>query len=326
MDLQAIDIAKVDGAPKLWQEIVDASSDGWLWHTWLSHEFNLCAGEKYAARDLSFFVYDRGRAVGVVPLIIEEREGTLQAAYYSGFLPWPCFRKDVQNREALEDFACTELEQRARKAGAESIFVFFAPPQNTSNEESRVRRIAFRNGYETIISEHHFTEVMPQLLVRVCSRYDYKRFSPFFELSVAEGACISLELEEKYFALHVSDAGGQFRSRESYGKQTDSAREGEGFYVVARHKKTGAIAGMALINVYKGTAYYGSVAVAPEMSKSCIGYQLQCRAVEELLARGIRYYDLGPVFTSEREKGISLFKSKISGTGSRLVYLIRKSL
>src|SRR3989344_9022766 len=56
MEPQAIDISKVDGASGLWQEIVDESSDGWIWHTWLAHEVNLEAGRGYGAHDLSFFV------------------------------------------------------------------------------------------------------------------------------------------------------------------------------------------------------------------------------------------------------------------------------
>lgn len=336
MPFNSVDIQDVAGAPTLWQEIVDSSSDGWIWHTWLAHEFNLCAGEKFKAEDHSFFVYENERAVGVVPLIIQEKSvGDFigrEATYYSGFLPWPCFHRDVDQRNVLDDFAFSELERRAKAAGALSIIVSLTPPQNTGDEESRVRRTALERGYEIMSARWHFTEVTPELLSHVRSRYDYKHFLRYLDVSVAEGKNVSAELEEAYFTLHVADAGGQFRSRESYAKQADMARLGEGFYVVAADKETGAIAGMALIQVYKGAAYYGSVAVEPKFSRLCVGYQLQCRAVEELLARGIRSYDLGLIAdsdpqkkASEKEKGISRFKSKISGTGSRPMYTIRKT-
>lgn len=327
MDIQAIDIQDVAGAPALWQEIVDASDDGWLWHTWLAHEFNLCAGEKYSAKDLSFFVYEGKRAVGVVPLIIEERDGRRQAAYYSGFLPWPCFRRDVQPGKALEDFAFTELEQRARDAGADRISVRMTPPINRGDELERVTRVAAEQAYRSLPLSSHVATVSQETLTAIRSRYDYKHFSPFFTVTVAEGSEVTDALEETYFKLHTKDAGGQFRSRQSYTKQADIARGREGFYVVAQQKESGDIAGMALVSCYKGAAYYNSVAIDPAFQKLCVGYQLQCRAIEELLNRGIPLYDLGvKEDASEKKLGIARFKDKFARHQSRAVYHLEKSL
>jgi hypothetical protein len=319
----------------LWQEIVDASPDAWIWHTWAQHEYNLCAAEQFAAKDLSFFVYDGEKAIGVVPLIVQEKRSgdsiKREAIYYSGFLPWPAFRAEVTEQENVEDFAFSELEKRAREAGAQRLYARLTPPHNTGNEESRVKRIVSQNGYDVRTLEHHFTEVTPELLTHVRSRYDYKHFSPLFDLYAVEGSDVTQDFEEIYFELHVSDAGGQFRSRESYTKQMDLVRAGEGFHVVARHKETRTIAGAALILVCKGTGFYGAVAVDPDMRKLCVGYQLQCQAIEELLARGIRFYDLGPIADTQKEssiheKNISMFKKKISGTGSRHIYSVQKLL
>src|SRR3989338_9939070 len=124
MNIQTVNIGDVARAPELWQEIADASRDGWIWHTWLAHEFNLCAGEKFKAKDHSFFVYEDEKAVGVVPLIVQGEE----AMYYSGFLPWPCFRQGIQHREEMEDFAFKELERpRPPAAGAPPPPPLFAP-------------------------------------------------------------------------------------------------------------------------------------------------------------------------------------------------------
>ncbi len=330
MNLQAIDIQKVADAPELWQEIVDASTDGWHWHTWLAHEFNLCAGETYAAQDLSFFVYEDRKAVGVVPLIVQEKRvgDTIEreATYYSGFLPWPCFRHEVQSRETLEDFAFEELERRARKADAHHIRFWLTPPIHRGDELERVTRVATEHKYRYLPLSFHVATVSSQTLAVVRSRYDYKHFSPFFAMTVAEGSGVAGALEESYFKLHTKDAGGQFRSRKSYTKQADIVRGGEGFYVVATHKESGGIAGMALISCYKGAAYYNSVAVDPAFQKLCVGYQLQCKAIEELLNRGIQLYDLGPKEdSSEKKLGIAHFKDKFARHQSRDVYQLEKT-
>ena len=336
--LTAIDIASVQNAARVWSDIVDSSEHAWIWHTFLFREFDRKAGAGQGARDLSFFVKQGETMVGVVPLVMLETVlGDFRgkkAAYYSGFLPWPCFRAGLGGREALEDFAFTELERRAREVGAGYIVVRLTPRAGLDIESTDVERIITQFRYVNASLNSHVAAVSKELLKKVRSRYDYKKFSPLFKLSVAENTSVTDALEETYFQLHIKDAGGQFRPRESYRAQADFARKGEGFYVVATHKETGTVVGMALISVYKGAAYYGSVAIDPEFQKLCVGYQLQCHVIEELLRRGIKWYDLGPAAdiptlfapTSKKKLGISHFKEKFSGEGSRPVYQVEKFL
>lgn len=333
MDLQAIDISKVDGAPKLWQEIVDASSDGWLWHTWLAHEFNFEAGREYGARDLSFFVYNGKRAIGVVPLIVEERNGQLQAAYYSGYLPWPCFAGGFTEREAFEHFAFEELERRARAAGARRIIAYLTPPKDAGDEEERVTRCAREHGYTLVSFDSHIALLDDGWRSRIRERYRryVKKFLPLFSLSIVEGAAATPAFEEQYFHLHVADAGKQVRSRESYARQADFARQGEGFYVVATHKENGVIAGALLISLYKGVAFDNSVGIEPSYANLYIGHLLRMGAMEELERRGIKVYELplrvrAGEDTSEKERGISHFKEGWTGGGMRTTWGIKKPL
>lgn len=336
MDIKAIDIKEAIHAPALWQEIVEASDEGWIWHTWTAHEFNLCAGEKYSARDFSFFIYTNGAAVGIVPLIVQEKSvgdsATREATYYSGFLPWPCFRRDAEQKEEIEDFAFRELERRARRAGAHLIRVRLTPPQNAGNEESRVDRVAVKYQYTPRHFASHVVAITDGTLGEVRERYIryHKKFSPLFTLAIAEGASVTAELEEAYFQLHVKDAGGQFRSRESYTKQADMARAQEAFYVVATHKETGVIAGMLLVSLYKNAAYDGSVAVDPDFADRYVSHLMKRRAIEELQKRKVPIYELGMkadiASATKKELGISHFKEGWSRGGTRTVWEIQKSV
>ena len=336
MNLRATDIQEVARASELWQEVVDASEDGWLWHTWRTHEFNLSAGETYKAKDLSFFVYEGERAVGVVPLIIQEKKAEdgveREATYYSGFLPWPCFRSDVQNKEELEDFAFAELERRVRKAGARCIKVRLTPPQNAGDEEVRVGRIAEAHAFTPHHFDSHVAAVTSDTLTEVRERYRryHRKYAPFFTLNVLEGVAVTLELEETYFRLHVKDSGGQFRSRESYAKQTDIARRGEAFYVVATHTESGAVVGMLLVSVYKNAAYDNSVAVDPDFADRYVSHLLKWRAIEELQKKRIPTYELGPkadpASATQKELGITHFKEGWSRGHTRTVWEMEKLL
>lgn len=336
MDIRAIAIRDVDEAPKLWQEIVDASEDGWIWHTWAAHEYNLCAGQKFAAVDHSFFIYQDGKSVGVVPLTIQEKSTgdaiEREAAYYSGFLPWPCFRHDVHDLEKLEDFACEELMQRARTAGARRIKIRFTPPRNSGNEETRIGRVATKYAFQLNHFDSHVVSITDGTLDAVRERYRryHKKYSPLFTLSVAEGAAVTPELEETYFRLHMKDAGGQFRSRESYTKLADIARQKESFYVIATHLESGIIAGMLLVMLYKHASYDGSVAVDPDFADRYVSHLLKWRAIEELQKSNVTDYELGPKAepgsATQKELGISHFKEGWSRGHTRTVWELEKFL
>lgn len=336
MNIQATDIQKVADASGLWQEIVDVSEDGWVWHTWLAHEFNLSAGEKFKAEDHSFFVYEDGRAVGVVALIIQEKSiggvAEREAMYYSGFLPWPCFRREAQNREELENFAFEELDRRTCKTGAYYIRVRLTPPRDSGDEEIRVKRIALKYAYEPGHFDEHVVTITDGTLDAVRERYRryHKKYAPLFTISIAEGVAVTPELEETYFRLHMKDAGGQFRSRESYTKQTDTARKGEGFYAVATHIESGAVVGMLLVSLYKNVAYDNSVAVDPNFADQRVSHLLKWRAIEELQKRNVPTYELGPKYdpatATGKELGINHFKEGWSREHTRMVWKMEKFL
>lgn len=333
--IRAVTAADVTDAAKVWQETVDASPDAWLWHTRIGFEFNLCAGQKFEAEDHSFLLYKNGEPAGVAPLIIEragDGSGRKEARYYSGFTPWPCFKKEIQGEElaALEDAAFAEIERRIAALGVGRVRVQLTPPEDRGNEKERAERIAKKYGYQVIPVELHVVDnIGAQTLPAVRERYRryYKKFSPLFDLAIAEGAAVTPELEETYFKLHVKDAGGQFRSRESYTKQADTARGGEGFYAVATEKATGVVAGMLLISLYHGAALDNSAAVDPDYQHLRISNLMKTRVIQELQSRGVTSYVLGDrvgADATEKEKGISLFKEGYARGNFRTVYALEK--
>lgn len=344
MEIKAVSTADVSDAEKLWTDTVDASPDAWAWHTWTALQFNLVAGQKFEARDDSFFIYADGKPVGVVILVYQKKtvgdfEG-LEASYYSGFLPWPCFVDGVEGEElnALEDFAFQELERRARAAGAGHIRVRRVPPTDPDDEGEHIERIARTHKYIHRSFSVGVVGITPETLTKdVRERYRryYHKFAPEFDLFIAEGEGMTLELEEAYFALHVKDAGGQFRSRESYTKQADIARRGEGWYVVARDKASGTIAGMLLVSLYKNVAMDNSVAIDPDFTLKRVGLLVRVRAIEELVKRGVMQYELGQKrynipslerVPSQKDIGIAEFKDGFTRGHSRVRYELEKFL
>ena len=76
LSLAALSIDEVRDAALIWKSLTDLSQDAWFWHTWANMQFNLVAAQKYEARNLSFFVLQGGKPVGVVPLMVNRVTAT----------------------------------------------------------------------------------------------------------------------------------------------------------------------------------------------------------------------------------------------------------
>lgn len=335
----ALPIETAPDAMQVWERLTKACPDAWFWHTWSNMQFNFVAAGKSEVQNLSFFVMHDGQAVGLVPLMVNRTKiGELvarEASYYGGPMPWPALVAEVPDCEAAEQFALTELEARAREAGAERIRLRLEPPLPASNEQDRLEKAV---GLKYLDSSYvsHWMTVDENTLANVRERYRryVKRFAPGYDMAVVEGGAVTPLLEETYFHLHVKDAGGQFRSRESYRFQADLARQGEAFFVVARNRAGGVIAGMLLISSYKKVAYDNSVAVDPDYQNEYVSHLLKWTAIQELLRRGVTHYELGPKsalpgfmsLPSEKNRGISHFKEGWARASTRRVVVAEKFL
>ncbi|GEM_PF-1968740 len=340
--LSAVDVASVPDGPRLWQEIVEESPLAWFWHTRALFLYNLFAGDSAEAKDQSFFIYRDGEVVGLVPFIIQNVTlGAFtgrEANSHSGMLPWPLTRPHEERLHGVEceDFAFVEVERRARAAGAARIVFLLSPPHSIGQEDARIERAAYAHKYVCSQSKQHSIAIDQGTLANVRERYRryYDKFSPLFSFEIIDKDSLTEELEETYFRLHIKDAGGRFRSRESYTRQADLIREGLAVYVLARHKESGAAAGMLYLLLYKGAAFDGSVAVDPDLEQYRVGHLLRFRAIEELLARDIATYDSplrtgAPAFRmlpTPKERSISHFKEGFFRGKSRDLWILEKYL
>jgi hypothetical protein len=324
-----------------WDRLCMDSPDAWFWHTWANMEFNLAAAQKNEAKNLSFFVLLDGKPVGIVPLLVEQTTigddfSAWDAGYYGGPLPWPAFLAGLPNFQGIEDYAFQELERRSREAGAGRIRVRLSPPQPVGNAEQRIARTVSARRYLDSSYVSHSVNIRPDSLAHVRERYRryVKKFIPQYELSIKEGAAVTKEVEDNYFHLHVKDAGGQFRSRESYSFQAHLARKHEAFYVTAGRRGGTRVAGMLLVSVCKSAAYDNSVAVDPECQDEYVSHMLKWTAIETLLARGITTYELGQKallattvsIPSSKDYGISHFKEGWSEGTTKTVWMAEKFL
>jgi GNAT acetyltransferase-like protein len=332
-----VPIQNISDAMKVWQRLADLCPDAWFWHTGANMQFNFVAAQNGEVRNLSCFVMQDGQPVGLAPLMVTRTKimdvEAWEASYYGGPLPWPAFGADLKDAAEAEQFVLSELEARAREAGAERIRLRLEPPSPAPNDHERLERAI---GLKYLDSSYasHWIKLDQDTLANTRERYRryVKKFAPAYDLSIATGNAVTAELEETYFKLHVKDAGGQFRSRESYRFQADLARQGEAFFVIARAKAKDVIAGALLVSAYKKAAYDNSVAVDPDFQSDYVSHLLKWKAIEELLRRGFESYELGPKsglpgfmsLPSQKNLGISYFKDGWARGSTRQVFMAEK--
>jgi hypothetical protein len=342
MSLRAVDVAGTAEADERWSGLAAAAPQAWCWHTLRWRDFVRSASSGRNVTDQSFFVFDGDRPVGLAPFTVGDfNEGGApirDAAYNGGPLPWPAIVGGAgdSSAAAAERFAFEEAERRARSLGAERIrFASFAP-EAAASAGVWFDRVTHELAYLDASFPSHLVNVDAEVLSRVRKRYAQyiRRFRAAFACEVIDGAAVDDAFEQRYFELHVKDAGGQFRPRDSYSRMADLARHAEGFFVTARDLETGAVAGMLLVSVVKGAAFDTSVAVDPEFADRFVSHLLKHRAILHLQQLGVTHYELGMSqlgatlewVPTPKTRGISFFKAGWARDGVKRIYVAEKFL
>ncbi len=109
-----------------------------------------------------------------------------------------------------------------------------------------------------------------------------RKYQKKFLISILLSNDITPLIVSQYYALHVLDSGGDFRSISTYDKQFALLQKG-GFVVCAYDKENNSVPlGMLHILVSKNRAYDASVAIKPEYQQFYLSHILKNEAIKEL--------------------------------------------
>ena len=321
-----------------WNEIVSKSIEGWFWATRAMHEFRIACYQA-AGRlvdDRSFVFIRDGRPCGLVPLVIgrDDYDGDLMASYLGAPLPWPMVVSDVDDRKGIQTLLFSELERRVHDSNATVLRLALAPPGVGSDLSGDFEQIVRERAFVDVSYLSHWVDVTPETLSLVRERYrrDVRKSLQRYRIEILNSRDLPIAIAETYMQLHVKDAGRVTRPIDTYEKQVDLVRNGEGFWVAARNLAADKIVGMLLISLHKGAAYDASVAVDPDFVRDNVSHMMKWRAIEHLLEIGVGHYELGGVaFTptyisqpSNKNYGISFFKDGWSRGKTKTVWAAEK--
>ena len=306
-----------------WDAIVSTSPDAWYRHARILREYTLAATAERDPGDDSFFIFKGDRLIGLAPVLfsrVADDNGyqALEAGYYGSPLPWPCFQAEFQRNQELELSVFDEIERRARARGAERLHFLLFPRPPSKEDEHRFKTLIDSRNYIDGRHPSHWVQIKDDSNSNVRPRYKryIKKFKDQYNLSFIEGRAVDDEFAQTFMDIHIKDAGGQFRPRDSYFAQANLARDGLGFFAVATSVSSGKIAGMLLVILFNGQAHDASVAIDPEHEKNYVSHLLKWMTIETLIERKVAAYELGPKaelptwqrIPSKNNYGISFFK------------------
>jgi ribosomal protein S18 acetylase RimI-like enzyme len=338
MAYEIADVSTLKNGKAAWDSVVEATPEAWLWTTSSMHKFRTCVLEKTGrlVGDHSFVVLDKGTPCGLAPLVLscEAAGGMVVAAYGDVALPWPLVAGHIAERAAVENILLDEIERRVRASGGGMLSLMLAPPGLGSNVAAAFNEVVRKRSFVDSSFSSHWIDVSPATLTEVRERYRryVKKFWDQYELVIFDSQNISDTLPREYMDIHVKDAGGVFRPLETYERQVELARRGEGFWVGAVNKSVNKIVGMLMVSVHKQAAYDFSVAIDPDYQGDRVSNLLKWKAIQHLIEMGITHYELGqaaitPSYLwqpSSKNYGISFFKDGWSRGRLKTVWVADK--
>ena len=337
--LDFVSIEKVSDWASCWDDLILKSSETWYRHLRLLMSYTKIALSNKNPLDLSFFIVEKEKIIGLAPVLVSEvktKSGYkyLEAGYYGIPLPWPCFVDDFSASLEVELEVFSEIERRVRAAGVGRIQFVLSPPAQYSLDPKRFETLLRSRQYLCSSYPSHWIELKEDYLTKVRPRYVryVKKFQNDYKISVLEGKTIDDSFVDTYMDIHVRDSGGKFRSRDSYIALVEMARAGFAFFCVATCVRTNKIVGVLLTVVFKGQAYDGSVAIEPDYQDKFVSHVLKWKTIETLIERKVTDYELGikaelPRFErlpENKNYGISFFKDGWSRGNEKQILVAEK--
>ncbi len=336
----ALSIEPVDqhsSTQKIWMDVIKNAPQAWYRHTHNLAEFHRAVAIDKNLDERSVFIKENEKIIGLIPImIINGPNDTREISYNGSPSPWPCFLTTAENDiKTCEAFAFDYLENLCADQKVDRcIMGLNTPLLTTENHQESINRIAKQYKFTDESFPSHLVNIDEESPNRMRASYrrNVRKFSKIYEAKTYQGKEVTEEIEQAYFELHVKDAGGQFRSRNSYTKMADLARNNEAIFIVARNRENQKVVGILIIATFKNAAYDVSVSIDPDHHQDYISHILKVEALRHLNEQGITHYELGRIcsnpssnfITTQKERSISFFKDGFSRGDQKTSYVLEK--
>lgn len=247
----------------------------------------------------SFLAFENKKPVAAAEIFVETFEDDIQISWNGGYCLAPYIDAGldykVQERIAgklMEYMDGIAAEHQCRKImlredplgnpGQKSAFYNYnyLLKYGYLDRSSLTQVIDLRQSKEKLFSD-----------IRKGHKSDIKR-GKIYDIKIHDGHDTTDRMIELYKEIYEKDAGKVTRNSELYRHYLTFIKNGKG--LIAFGSIGGREAGVAIVTIYKNTAYYSSYGeLETELGKIPIGHILQWEIINYLKDKGIEFYEIG---------------------------------
>lgn len=247
----------------------------------------------------SFLALENGKPVAAAIIFIEEVSRECQISWNGSYCQAPYIDNGleyrVQERSAkrilsyidglAERYQCTKIMLKADPLGnprqRTTFYNYnFLLKHGYLDESGMTQLIDLRKGREGLYAD-----------IRKGHKSDLKK-GRIYDIQIYGQDNMAESLIERYREIYEKDAGRVTRNSELYRYYLDFIQCGMGLAAFAR--KEGEEVGVALVTMYKNTAYYSSYAeLTAKLNHVPVGHILQWEIINYLKDHGISFYEMG---------------------------------
>ena len=307
--------------PALWSQTLDECAYipvAYL-HGAIEYQMAYQSGHGGEWWDMSLVLIHDLRPCGVWPLTFSIKDGAPAVTSYGGPVLPPLFVDGFleKSRKSLVKDCLDVLEQLCRAGGVstcESAESFHGP---SATGVSDWHDQLMRRGALALLRHEMFVDLSLSLQeLKSRFRKSYKSLvtsgTRMWQVHVTAGA--DPAVWNDFRELHRSVSGRVTRSAESWELQHQAIAAGQAFLVSLRDER-GLLVGGGLFECTRDEGQYSVGAYDRDLFDKPLGHVVQYRAIEEMKARGLRWYKIGlrPYATdvpspTEKELSIAEFK------------------
>lgn len=258
--------------------------------------------EEYSVNILSnesFVVSENNKIIAAAEIFVEKIDGDNQISWNGGFClaPYIDITLDYRVQEKISKKLMKYIDDIAEKYECKKIMLREDPLGNPMQKSIFYNyNVMLKYGY---LDQSSMTQIIDlrqekeELYadIRKGHKSDIKR-GKIFKVEIFDRQDITEEMIELYKKIYEEDAGKVTRNSELYRYYFDFIKSGKG--IIAFGSINGKTVGVAIITIYKNTAYYSSYGeLEEELNHVPIGHTLQWEIINYLKEYGVEFYEIG---------------------------------
>ena len=316
----------------LWDTFCQENGEAWFWQTTAFLKYQQTYRPSLGTVPKHFYLRREGQVVAICPLAVEriEVEGKAFKVFSLGgdALPTPVVsdRLAPRDRERLFHKVFETVESVASQEGIakasfeESVLTSRFLSCSVAPPNPFVRFGYLDVSIQSQVLRLKAGEAHIWAGIRRAYHSLIHRAAENIQFRFLDRTTITEDQFRTYKELHRKAAGRLTRPEATFDMMLDWIRQGQA--VLSQALLDGRVVGSILGVVYKSGVYYRSGCNDPDWEKRyALGHFLQWKTIQELIRRGITYYDLGwqlfgpqlGYVPSTEEVGIAFFKRGFGG-------------